>query len=59
MADTPSPAPATDDPALLALRTQIDAVDRELLGLLNRRARLAQDVGEIKRREGAIVFRPE
>ncbi|MFO0121579.1 MAG: prephenate dehydratase [Inhella sp.] len=59
MADSPSPVPAADDAALLALRTQIDAVDRELLGLLNRRARLAQDVGDIKRREGAIVFRPE
>jgi chorismate mutase/prephenate dehydratase len=47
------------DPALLGLRDQIDAVDRELLELLNRRAGLAQAVGEIKKREGSLVFRPE
>ncbi|MCZ2290517.1 MAG: prephenate dehydratase [Burkholderiales bacterium] len=50
------------DPApsrLSALRERIDAVDRELLGLLNRRAALAQEVGELKKREGSPVFRPE
>jgi chorismate mutase/prephenate dehydratase len=46
-------------PELLALRDRIDAVDRELLGLLNRRAGLALEVGEIKKREGSVVFRPE
>lgn len=54
----PSSKPSTD-PALLALRTQIDAVDRELLALLNRRAQLAQAVGEVKKKEGSVVFRPE
>lgn len=44
---------------LLALRGQIDAVDRELLALLNRRAGLALSVGELKKREGSVVFRPE
>ncbi len=46
-------------PDLLALRAQIDVLDRELLALLNRRARLAIQVGEIKKREGSAVFRPE
>lgn len=41
------------------LRVQIDAVDLELLTLLNRRAALAHEVGEIKRVEGSPVFRPE
>jgi chorismate mutase/prephenate dehydratase len=50
---------AAPDPELLALRQQIDAVDRELLTLLNRRAGLALAVGEIKKREGTVVFRPE
>ena len=45
--------------SLGALRTQIDAVDRELLALLNRRAALAGEVGDIKRVEGSPVFRPE
>jgi chorismate mutase / prephenate dehydratase len=56
-AATPGTAPVS--PALVALRERIDAVDRELLTLLNRRAQLALDVGEIKRAEGSVVFRPE
>ncbi len=52
-------APTPPHPDLVALRTQIDAVDRDLLALLNRRALLAQAVGEIKKREGSVVFRPE
>lgn len=44
---------------LSELRTSIDAVDRELLALLNRRAAYANEVGEIKRAEGSPVFRPE
>jgi chorismate mutase / prephenate dehydratase len=64
MADAPTakPTPAANAgvaPALLALREQIDAVDRELLALLNRRADLALHVGEIKKKEGSVVFRPE
>ena len=54
-----SAAPATPDVELLALRTQIDGVDRELLGLLNRRAALALQVGELKKQSGGAVFRPE
>ena len=46
-------------PDLLALRQQIDAVDREMLALLNCRAELALAVGEIKKQEGSAVFRPE
>jgi chorismate mutase/prephenate dehydratase len=45
--------------SLTDLRTRIDAVDRELLALLNRRAALANEVGELKRAEGTTVFRPE
>ena len=47
------------DPDLSALRAQIDAVDRQLLVLLNRRAGLALQVGELKKKEGSVVFRPE
>jgi chorismate mutase/prephenate dehydratase len=55
MSHAPSDPPGT----LAALRERIDAVDRELLALLNRRAQLALEVGEIKKREGSVVFRPE
>lgn len=45
--------------ALAALRVQIDAIDRQLLSLLNQRARVAEQVGEIKRAEGSPFFRPD
>jgi chorismate mutase/prephenate dehydratase len=44
---------------LLGLREQIDALDRELLALLSRRAALALEVGELKKAEGSAAFRPE
>ncbi|VWX55655.1 Chorismate mutase / Prephenate dehydratase [Burkholderiales bacterium 8X] len=61
---TPSPSSSTDSsspqPAGLAdLRVQIDDLDRQLLDLLNRRARVAEQVGEVKKREGTPFFRPD
>ncbi len=44
---------------LADLRVQIDALDKELLTLLNRRALLAEQVGEVKKREGTPFFRPD
>jgi chorismate mutase / prephenate dehydratase len=41
------------------LRAAIDALDTQLLALLNQRALLASEVGELKKREGTPVFRPE
>ena len=55
-----TPINPSDTPAsLLALRDRIDALDRELLALLNRRMQLAVEVGELKKRDGSPVFRPE
>ena len=51
--------PTAINPELLALRTQIDALDRDLLALLNQRAALALQVGEVKKKEGSVAFRPE
>ena len=48
---------ATD--GLAGLREQIDALDRQLLDLLNQRAHLAEQVGDIKRAEGSPFFRPD
>ncbi len=45
--------------SLAELRTLIDATDQELLNVLNRRAGLANEVGELKRHEGSAVFRPD
>ena len=46
---------------LAEVRAEIDAIDAQLLDLLNRRARCAQKVGEIKAAhgEGGFVYRPE
>jgi chorismate mutase / prephenate dehydratase len=44
---------------LLELRNLIDATDKELLALLNRRAGYAGEVGEIKKLDGSPVYRPE
>jgi chorismate mutase/prephenate dehydratase len=40
-------------------RERIDAIDRQILDLLNQRARAAQEIGHIKQRLGLPVFRPE
>ena len=59
---TPSPdaeqgaEQATD--RLQAIRADIDAIDSELLALLNRRARCSLEVGIIKAPTGEPVFRP-
>lgn len=44
---------------LCDLRQQIDALDTELLALLNQRAALAHKVGEIKRAQRSAIFRPD
>ena len=46
---------------LLIMRNEIDTIDAQLLDLLNRRARCAQKVGEIKAAHGeaGFIYRPE
>ena len=44
---------------LADLRVEIDALDKQLLALLNSRAQLAHEVGVIKHAEGSPVYRPE
>jgi chorismate mutase/prephenate dehydratase len=52
-------ADSAPKPDLQQLRARIDAVDRDILALMNRRAALALEVGELKKRDGSPVFRPE
>ena len=49
----------TTDNKLKPLREQIDAIDAQILDLLNQRARVAQQVGHVKAETNAPVFRPE
>jgi chorismate mutase-like protein len=44
---------------LRQLRDAIDTIDGKLLALLNDRARLAQEIGRIKERNGRPVYAPE
>lgn len=41
------------------LRGHIDALDHQILSLLNQRAKVAEKVGELKRQEGSPFFRPD
>ena len=50
---------ATEDQRLTPLRVQIDALDAEILSLLSKRARAAQEVGLIKGESASPIFRPE
>jgi chorismate mutase/prephenate dehydratase len=47
------------DSKLKPLREQIDEIDAQILDLLSRRARVAQEVGHVKAETNAPVFRPE
>ena len=55
MSDTPQ---QSQQARLAAIRTEIDAVDRELVALLNKRAQCSLEVGGIKAPTGEPVFRP-
>ncbi|NBD19604.1 prephenate dehydratase [Aquabacterium fontiphilum] len=69
MADAHQPSPLPSQPyqpddrpvdaQLADLRVRIDAVDQQLLALLNERAQLAHAVGEVKKIDGSPVFRPD
>jgi chorismate mutase/prephenate dehydratase len=52
---------AAGKPKLAAIRAEIDAIDEQLQGLMNRRALLAQAVGISKHADGHVVdfYRPE
>jgi chorismate mutase/prephenate dehydratase len=47
------------DDKLTPLRQRIDAIDAQILALLNERARVAEEVGHVKAESNAPVFRPE
>jgi chorismate mutase/prephenate dehydratase len=48
-----------DQNSLESLRGQIDALDTRIVQLLNDRAKVAQQIGEIKRRTNAKVYHPD
>jgi len=47
------------EPALMrALRDRIDALDAQIVALLNARATCALEIGEIKRQVGMAIYQP-
>src|SRR3954447_17830574 len=51
-------AKRTPAPTLAGLRSEIDRIDRELVALLNRRAEIAAQIGQIKEKQGLEVWSP-
>jgi chorismate mutase/prephenate dehydratase len=50
--------PTADKATLANLRTEIDRIDGELVRLMNARARLAHDIGQIKNNQGLECYSP-
>ncbi len=57
-AASPGGGRIADDKVLAAVRREIDAIDEEILDLLNRRARVSRRVGRIKAGGSNQVFKP-
>ncbi len=47
-----------DSPRILEVRNEIDATDQDILKLLNRRAALSLEVGQLKRGTRDVIFKP-
>ncbi|MDB5350448.1 MAG: prephenate dehydratase [Planctomycetota bacterium] len=52
------PADAKKVPTLAGIRTEIDRLDKELVTLLNQRAELAAQIGQIKEKQGLEIWSP-
>ena len=52
----PGSADAKRAPTLASLRSEIDRIDEELVALLNRRAELALQIGQVKQQQGLEVW---
>ena len=59
MATKQNSSTADRPPTLAALRREIDQIDRRLVTLLNQRAALAKQVGELKGQNGDAVYAPQ
>ena len=52
----PEPTQPSKDSSLADLRVEIDRIDKDLVGLLNRRAEIAVQVGQVKQANGLDVW---
>ncbi|MDD4891096.1 MAG: chorismate mutase, partial [Phycisphaerae bacterium] len=51
--------PSNDNPSLDDLRKRIDALDANIVELLNQRAAVVVDIGRIKNAAGTPVYAPD
>src|SRR3954470_7536421 len=58
-AGAPAPDPSTDPADLEPLRRQIDALDEQLVELLNKRARVVVDIGRLKQQNKSPIYAPD
>jgi chorismate mutase/prephenate dehydratase len=59
MSQEPAGQPVPSDPALDALRAQIDSIDERLIALLNERAKVVVEVGKVKQQSKAPIYAPD
>jgi chorismate mutase/prephenate dehydratase len=57
--DKASPKPMAGAPTVAALRRELDAIDTELVSAMNRRAELAQQIGQLKQAGRHDVYDPQ
>jgi chorismate mutase/prephenate dehydratase len=55
---TAPPADTKRAPTLVGLRGEIDRIDKELVTLLNRRAEIALQIGQVKQKQGLEIWSP-
>src|SRR4051794_31649759 len=53
-----SRADAKSSPTLASLRSEMDRIDKELVGLLNRRAEVSLLIGQVKKQHNLEVWSP-
>ncbi|HEV8607786.1 MAG TPA: prephenate dehydratase [Tepidisphaeraceae bacterium] len=55
----PAPPPNPSNPSLEDLRRQIDALDDQIVPLLNARARIVVEIGKLKQQSGVPIYAPD
>src|SRR4051812_21997250 len=60
MSDQPEPTPGdAQNAALAALRAQIDSLDERLVQLLNDRAKVVVQIGQVKQQNKSPIYAPD
>src|SRR5688572_24053702 len=55
----PNPNPSPDNPSLEDLRRRIDALDEQIVPLLNARANIVVEIGQLKQQSNVPIYAPD